>query len=132
MNDQIKPSFRGAFYLYLNYNTDFNRQTTLRPRYKYVSYSRIHSNDKVNQVQRGQQSYLVGCALNPLHDGGIIGGLNERFELRGLDGGEVTGRGGGGSDRSNGLRFRGLTTNLGLDDGTEDEDAVSRKDGASD
>ena len=86
----------------------------------------------VKSVQRGQQSFLVGRALNPLHDGGIIGRLDELLELRGLDGGEITGRSGGGSGRSSGLRFRGLTTDLGLDDGTEDEDAVSRKDGTGD
>ena len=93
----------------------------------YISFIRMA---KVNQYKEGSQSFLVGRALNPLHDGGIVGGLDELLELRGLDGGEVTGRGGGGSGRSSGLRFRGLATDLGLDDGTEDEDAVSRKDGA--
>ena len=77
-------------------------------------------------------SFLIRSALNPFHDGSIVGGLDELLELGRVDGGKITGRGGGGSGRSSGLRLGGTATDLGLDDGAEDKDTVSREDGAGD
>lgn len=90
------------------------------------------SNIKANQVQDRQTHSLIGSALNPLHNDSIIGGLDELLELRRVDGGKVTGSGGGGSGRSSGLRLGSFATDLGLDDGAEDEEAISREDGTSD